>query len=355
MGYVRIVAAALAFALCTTAVAIEPPREGQQAFLSRAAFADGRLWLLSDAGQLSSITEGQDRRVDEPLPEPVHDICVHEGRLVAATCKREGCTTATLRRFDHGAWSVEATFALRNDRVLALACATAPITVLTTRRLIDFPPGGRRPVRLSRSLEREPIATVHATPGSVFVGLNAGEWGGGLRRIDRRTGAVTVIESNASGELCGGPLNTQCDPVNGIATSPWDSHCVVAAIGLVHMAPHGRIVEACGTRVRTRYFKAYPLAGFDGVAVPSRGGAPFSTTAFFGLAREAGSLWAIGIDGIHHIAADGTASITPMPAFTDIGGIQVNFDSPRMILVLTQVNQRRSLSGAVPLLVPRDP
>ena len=351
----RISFLALALACAASSGAIEPEREGQQAFLSRAVFVDGRLWLLSDAGELSSITEGKDQRIDAPLPEPAHDICVHEGQLLAATCKREGCATGSLRRFDHGTWSVDATFPLKDDRVLALACGAPTVTVLTTRRLIDFPAGGSEQVRLSQSLESVPIATVHATPQEVFVGLNAGEWGGGLRRIDRRTGAVSVIESNASGELCGGPLNTQCDPVNGIATSPWDSRCIAVAIGLVHMAPHGRIVEVCGTKVRSLYFKEYPLEGFDRVAVKTPGGEPFSTTAFFGLASQGNSLWAVGIDGIHDIAADGTAQVMPLPGFKDVGGVFVNFDSPRMILVLTRVNQRRSVGGAVPLLVPRGP
>jgi hypothetical protein len=31
----------------------------------------------------------------------------------------------------------------------------------------------------------------------------------------------------------------------------------------------------------------------------------------------------------------------------------VSFDVPHFVLVLTNVNQRRSISGAVPLLVPR--
>jgi len=45
-----------------------------------------------------------------------------------------------------------------------------------------------------------------------------------------------------------------------------------------------------------------------------------------------------------------------MSAFGDfkvIDGIRVNFDSPDFVLVLTQVNQRRSVGGAVPMLVPR--
>jgi hypothetical protein len=335
-------------------MAIEPPREGQQAFLSRAVFVDGRLWLLTDAGELSSIVEKDNRRVDEVLPEPAHDICIHEGKLMAVTCKRDGCEQWSLRHRDHGVWSVDATFPVKNDRLLALACENKAVTVLTTDRLVDLDDSEHHEIHLSEALDSELVAAVHDTPEGVFVGLNAGEWGGGLRRIDRRTGKVTEIMSNPSGDLCGGPLNTQCDPVNGIVTEPWNQQCVAAAIGLVHMAPHGRIVEICGTTVRRIYFKEYPLEGF-GAAKQSKGDEPSSTTAFFGLSTQGDSLWATGMDGIHEIGADGTARITPMPEFKEIGGVYVNFDLPHVVLVLTQVNQRRSLSGAVPLLVPREP
>src|SRR6185437_3906330 len=98
---------------------------------------------------------------------------------------------------------------------------------------------------------------IFATASDVFVGLNEGEWGGGLRRIHRQTGDVIVVQRNASGELCGGPLNTDCDPVNGIISDPWAEDCVVLSIGLVHFAPHGRIDEVCGDRVKRLYFKYY--------------------------------------------------------------------------------------------------
>lgn len=84
-----------------------------------------------------------------------------------------------------------------------------------------------------------------------------GRWAAKYRR---RTGKVTVIEKNSTGDLCGGPLNASCDPVNGIADEPWRPDCVAIAIGLVHFSPHGRIVEVCRDEVRRVYFKdsAFP-------------------------------------------------------------------------------------------------
>jgi hypothetical protein len=47
--------------------------------------------------------------------------------------------------------------------------------------------------------------------------------GGGLRRIDRRSGEITVVGQNSTGELCGGQLNTGGDPVNGVAAEPCEA------------------------------------------------------------------------------------------------------------------------------------
>src|SRR5208337_2447464 len=87
--------------------AVEPRRPGQESFLTRAVFADERLWVLSDAGELSSIREGRDERVEESLPESALDLCLRDGHPMVITCQRDGCTNWTLRRWVSGKWSVD--------------------------------------------------------------------------------------------------------------------------------------------------------------------------------------------------------------------------------------------------------
>lgn len=333
------------------ASAVEPRRPGQESFLTRAVFADGRLWLLSDAGELSSITEGRDTRVEESLPEPAIDLCLQNNDLVVITCEREGCPNWTVRRWVSGRWSVEAVVQRERDDLVALACSSRQMVLLTTRRLIDRTGGSQSAVLLSESLRASSVASVHMTPHQAFLGVNAGEWGGGLRRIERGSGKVTVIEHNATGDLCGGPRNTACDPVNGIASAPWRPDCIVAAIGLVHFVPHGRIVQVCGDKVERLYYKPYGEQAAGGP--PRTGDEPFRTVAFFGLARADEAVWAAGIDGVYRIDSGGVAHMIPLPNFKSIGDIHVSFEIPHLILVLTRVNQRRSISGNVPLLVPR--
>lgn len=321
--------------------AIEPDRTGQEAFLKRAVFADGRLWILSDAGKLSHISEGQDTRIEEPLPGPALDLCVQDAQPVVITAPIQGGSPWTLHRRGHDGWRSDAQISTKSETLLAMDCAANRVTLLTTRRLIDINGDTQRAISLNERLGSRLISSAYSTKNHFFIGLNAGEWGGGLHRIDRRSGEITTIEHNSTGARCGGPLNTACDPVNGIAAEPWNPDCLVAAIGLVHFASHGRIVEICGKHINQIYTKPY------------EGDPTFSTVAFFGLIRERDVVWAVGIDGLYKIGKGGDAQFVPLPNFKEVGKIAVSFDIPHLVIVLTDINQRHSLSGSVPMLVPR--
>jgi len=121
-------------------------------------------------------------------------------------------------------------------------CATDRVTLLTTRRLVSLDGDRQSAVTLSKELSGGLISSTYGTSDKLFVGFSAGEWGGGLHRIDRRSGNVTQVERNTAGGLCGGPLNSACDPVNGITAVPWNPDCIVAAVGLVHF--EGRAAPA---------------------------------------------------------------------------------------------------------------
>jgi hypothetical protein len=351
-GLARLLLFGLMAAVSKPASAVEAERPGQESSLTRAVFAEGRLWVLSEAGVVSSVMEGRDTRDVAPLPDKALDLCVRGGHpMVITGAEGRGSVWAqpgsvwALHQFGEGVWSAAATIATEGDGLLALDCTANRVTLLTTRRLIDLDGNRQSAVTLSGKLGGGLIGATYGTPDQFFVGFNAGEWGGGLRRIDRRSGGITEVERNATGDLCGGPLNASCDPVNGMVADPWKSDCVLVAVGLVHMMPNGRVVEVCGDQVQELYSKPNrsPGGAFD----------PFGTVAFFGLARDGDTVQAAGTDGIYRIGPEGAAEIVPMPRFKDIAGVHVSFELPQIVLVLTTVNQHHSVSGAVPLLVPR--
>lgn len=343
--------------LASWSYGLEPRREGQEDSISRAVFAGGHVWLLSDAGELSRIRPGDEVRVDAGLPEPALDICVSGSHVKVLTCKRTRCKKWKVRTWIDGRWLAGTVLLAEGDDFVALTCGQDGDIVLTDRRMIEVQGGKQVVVPLAPGLGDQLVKTVgsvvstHVTADHVFVGINVGEWGGGVKRIDRETGEIAVIEKNTTGELCGGPLNSACDPVTGIAEVPWKAECLAIAIGLVHFSPHGRIVELCKDEVRSLYFKSAGDVGLAGREEEDE--QPFRTVAFFGLVRVGDELIAAGTDGVYRFESSGEPKMGVLPRFESIGGIGVSFDIPDVVLVLTGINQRRSISGNVPLLVAR--
>jgi hypothetical protein len=340
----------VAVAACSKASAPAAETEGQMHAISRAVFADDHLWLLQDDGSLASLKPDDSAARSVKAPGKVVQICKSSGRLVGLI---EGQGKWSLQAHSGNAWNEIVSVPTQDDTFVALDCddGAGPITIVTNRRLVEIRDGRAKSVSLRQPL-KEPLVmgTTLGTTDAIWVGFNVGEWGGGLRRISRSDGTVQTVERNRSGELCGGPLNAACDPVNGIITAPWNPACVVAAIGLVHMMSHGRIVEVCGSNVRRLYYKALdpqpPRNKLDE-------GEPASTVAFFGLTRSGNRWWAIGIDGLYGFDGAHQPEFRPLPKFENRAGYSVSFAVPGIALVLTDVNQRRSMSGSVPIMAAR--
>ncbi len=227
---------------------------------------------------------------------------------------------------------------------------------------------GRNPAVLSSRAIRELSADTHAwrmTPlrgelrsgvqitaaspgigGSLYVGFNMGEWGGGLQRIDLQTGAVTNVERRDSKELCAGPLNSDCDPVTGVIADPQNRDCVLASVGLVHMfSSGGRILKICADSV-TLAFEKPATGGIDGKQR--------MTEAFYGLAPGTDTnFWAITWRALYQFGSDGPKEYA-LPKCEAVSGIQLSRDLPGAIVVRTDLNWAVSTSGYTPLVIPLD-
>lgn len=317
--------------------------------VSRIVFVNDRLWILHDDGSLVSL------KADRPKSEAIEtqgkvlEICRSGSRLIAIVAAGDGRWRISRRTLT--GWDVLASVAFNNDRTAILGCSPdgRTIAVVTNRRLIEL--GGRRlrTVSLSQTLEASlALGTVSVNNDSIWIGFNIGEWGGGLKRIGRHDGTVQTIEAKNSPALCAGPLNTSCDPVTGIVQSPSNSKCIIASIGLRHMSSHGRIIEVCGSKVRQLYSKLLDTS----LPATANTDDHFYTTAFFGVARSADTVFAVGNDGIYRFEG-AEPTFTNLPAFEERAGYRISFGIPGLILLITNVNQRRSLSGAVPIMTTR--
>jgi hypothetical protein len=303
--------------------------------------------MRSDAGVVFSVSQVEAQRREEALPGVTLDLCARKGQVLALT---SAGASWTIWRREGDTWVPETSVDRLDptDAFIAMYCDLDAVTVVTANWAFVIRAGETSTVALSRTLQGSLVSSVHVEDDQLFAGVNRGEFGGGLLRADLNTGRVTVIDRR-SGELCGGPLNADCDPVHAVTSEPWKPGCVVAAIGLVHFFSHGRLVEICGDDVQTLLSRPYLPTGS---ALPGNS-KDFSTVAFFGLARAGDAVLAAGNDGLYRVSGKGVER-EPLPTFKDVGGIKVSFDVPGFVVVLTDVNSRKSLSGSVPLLVPRD-
>ena len=179
--------------------------------------------------------------------------------------------------------------------------------------------------------------------GSIYVGMNMGEWGGGLQRVDSATGEITKIERRHDKGLCSGPLNSDCDPVTGLIPDPQNSDCVLATVGLVHLfRSEGRLLRVCGEHV---------TLVSDEETTGELGGK--QTEAFYGLVPASVGFWAITWRAVYHFGADGKKDKQyPLPELKYFAGIHLSREIPGVIIVRTDVNWAVSTSGYTPLVIP---
>src|SRR5215475_13520321 len=176
----RLLLVLIIWMLCqpTVVVGQEPRRIGEETFISRAIFADGHVWLMSDAGVLLSITEGKDDPVEIALPEAALDLWPEDGQPAVISCSRPSCTEWILRhRSSSGEWNVMARVATLGEHFVTVGKTNGGITVLTHRRIIELAGGKESSIAMSGAWQPKPIASTHVTPTSVFIGFNEGEWG----------------------------------------------------------------------------------------------------------------------------------------------------------------------------------
>jgi len=110
-------------AVLSLLAAAEPPslarRPGQDSSITRAVFAEGRLWLRSDAGVLFSVAPGEPRAREERVPAPPRDLCAHGDRLFAVAWDQRKWM---ILRHQDDAWTTEATFDAM-EALLGVSCS----------------------------------------------------------------------------------------------------------------------------------------------------------------------------------------------------------------------------------------
>jgi len=326
--------------------------------IAKGVVLQGRLWLRGTmisrddptGGLISLGVADESRQVH--FNRGVVDIekCGNElWVLRSVSVKKRGLVVSVWRK---GAFEDVAEFeAPSKDEPIALLNSKGTPIVLSQRTIRIFSNDGAsvRLIELKGEL-RSGVQVSTAIPngsGSVYVGFNSGEWGGGLQRVDLKTGAVTNVERRDTKQLCEGPLNSDCDPVTGVIPDSRDGDCVLVSVGLVHMfTSEGRILRVCGEDVATISEKS----------VTGGGDKRKMTEAFYGLVpTKEGGFWAITYRALYRFGADCKIEREySLPALKSVSGVYLSRDLPGAIIVRTDVNWAVSTSGYTPLVVPSE-
>lgn len=334
----------------------------------KALCTGGRLWLLLDGGRLITIDLPMSQPGQQSFAGPVVDLDMGDDELLwMLHLKAPGSCTVVARRCAKGNWSVrgEVDF-MAGERIVGLQVLDGRPLILTTARLLRSTSAGWTSLRVKMPLgEGDPLdpwlqtSLAVTSDGSLYVGLNHGEWGGGLRRVDLATGDIETIRDvpENSEDLCEGKLNPACDPVTSLAVDPANGSCLLAGVGLRHFLEEGRILRVCRESVTPYFEKAYPPAAAER---GSEGGTPpeerqiTQMEGVFGMAAGKNGVWAVTGGGVYHIDGPGKWHRFQMPELDEYGDLQISTAIPGLVVLATDVNWANSVSGMTPLIAACD-
>lgn len=197
--------------------------------------------------------------------------------------------------------------------------------VLTTTRILTPVADGWSRRLIAGSLDR-PAHVSGVAGDSLFVGYNRGEWGGGLRRIDVSTGAVSIVRE-PSDDRCGGRLNPECSPVVGIVSDNHREGCVLVGASLAHlMSRRGEVIRVCGSAITPVFSEALPVVPGALEILPGQ------TWPFDGLVAVDEGWVAVGQDRFARFT-NGVVEMRDMPALRSWAGLKISDQVDDVIFV----------------------
>ena len=197
------------------------------------------------------------------------------------------------------------------------------------------------------------IALAATDNGYVYIGLNHGEFGGALLQVSIDSGTVRSLVKRGKPDSCEGPLNPECDPVTGVIRDPADSSCVIASIGLRHFSESGRLIRVCNESVSVVFSKSYREIASEPQSTDDKF-VDDSTEAIFDLVPGEKDYWAVTGRGVYHFAPGAEPTFHAMPKLRNISGFNLSDDISNVIVVSTDINWAKSLSGYTPLIAVKD-
>jgi len=294
------------------------------------------IWLLGATGKVVRF----DRRTGERriVADNARDLLSSDGKIWALL-QASDPASFTIRDIRDEGWAPLPGQARTLYSQYVFPGATGPGEVLG---IVDWP-GEDRPALVAARMvitpveegwRRWPLAASLdrwgwlATPDgrSVYVGYNHGEWGGGLRRVDLASGAISFV-TEPDGRLCGGLINPACAPVVGAFVDRGAPDCLLAASGIAHLGiSHGQVFRVCGDAISQVYSTPAPAEKDVWSMTPQ----PWPLDGFF----ETRDGW-IGTSRERYFRSiGGEVREHPLPAFNDWSGIRISDEQDGVLFLV---------------------
>lgn len=333
----------------------------QPEYIFQAVASGGRLWFTDHTGLWSADLEG--RALTNHVPDHVAGLAKGENTLWIARVEgknpetgKGGVVRAHPILSDGGLGSAVLTVTMkRNERFKSIFLMDGEVFLLTTRRLFSTKQGQRIGEPLAIKDASIPLwergypnipglmtgsVVPKASRGEVYLGFDAGEFGGGVWRVNVRESTIAPIRSTDASDPCDRMLDPGCSQGQALTQDPDDDACVLAAVALRHFFELGGIVRICPTGVAIVHRQALEEN---------------SRRAFYGLAPAKRGFWAASFWEVLKFEEGKVASRMRLDFRVTEGGLALARPSTEVLAIRTAAGPRAGEAGHPPILVSTAP
>jgi hypothetical protein len=277
------------------------------------------LWLRGYSRNIVRLDRSSGKRVT--VATGVIDMLVDGPRLWALVAVNDN--ESVVRDLRDSAWPERRVYF--EGTALALFSTPDGPGVLTNEKVL-LPAADRWSRHRLAGLVTTTTGVSPLTDDALFLGYNHGEWGGGLRRIDVLTGAVSIVKE-PDVAMCEGMLDPECAPVVGVIADLETPGCVLVGTSLAHLSlRRGEILRICGDAISLAFRDPLPV---EPLSIVNRPGQSWPFDSFFALSDG----WvAVGQERFAR-AQDGAVTIQDIPDLHAWSGLQVSEPRDGMIFL----------------------
>lgn len=333
----------IAVAIWLTALAASNSVLARDGRIDQAVFAKDKLWFVEENALWSADPDGAS--ATKHIAQGVLGLTKRDSAVWIVRAESASAEPLTISAVPVRSGGELGDPALRlalkpQEAIKGIFTDDSDVFVLTTDRLASTRDRGR-PVELSITGKirgrMTGVARSAASGAELYLGFDAGEWGGGVMRLDLNDGRGAVLRSPDSGGLCEGTLNPDCHPASAVIPDPENGACVIAANGLWHFFENGSIVRICPGTFETVFRERTKDVS--------------NSIAFSGLAPAKAGFWAVSAKELFKFENGKPVSRSPLNFQETPGGLLLARPNDEVLVLSSKPPRSKDDGRFRPILV----